>query len=122
MARWVKYYLPSYLWALLIFIGSSITVVLPPVAGGMTDQLLHIAEFAVFGFLLARSFKNAQSPIFKREFIILAIIVSLLYGLSDEFHQTFVPNRGFEMLDLLADFIGGILGACIYKIIMIFFI
>jgi VanZ family protein len=35
----------------------------------------------------------------------------MLYGVSDEFHQYFVPGRSVEALDVLADALGGLLGA-----------
>ncbi len=31
------------------------------------------------------------------------IVFATIYGLSDEIHQLFVPNRSFDLLDLLAD-------------------
>jgi len=30
----------------------------------------------------------------------------MLYALSDEYHQTFIPTRSFEVLDLAADAFG----------------
>ncbi|MCD6268587.1 MAG: VanZ family protein, partial [Deltaproteobacteria bacterium] len=42
----------------------------------------------------------------------------LLYGLSDEIHQYYVPNREFSWMDLLADGAGGYFGARIWMILM----
>ena len=36
----------------------------------------------------------------------LSIFIGSIYGLSDEFHQSFVPYRNASMLDFLADFFG----------------
>ena len=38
---------------------------------------------------------------------IIAIILCLLYGLTDEFHQIYVPGRASDWLDIRNDVIGG---------------
>lgn len=43
---------------------------------------------------------------------ILILLVVLLYGISDEFHQGFVPERNATILDVFFDFLGG--GLAIY--------
>ena len=43
-----------------------------------------------------------------RTYILLAVI-GVLYGLSDEIHQSFVPNRECTLSDFLADAIGVLL-------------
>jgi VanZ family protein len=37
--------------------------------------------------------------------------LALGFGVSDEFHQAFVPGRSVEILDGVADLVGGFLGA-----------
>lgn len=39
----------------------------------------------------------------------LAVILCLLYGVTDEYHQTFVPGRMPDLLDLRNDGIGALL-------------
>lgn len=47
---------------------------------------------------------------------ILAIVISILFGAAMEWMQyQFYPNRFFELLDLLANIIGSLIGAYIYK-------
>jgi len=47
-----------------------------------------------------------------------AIIAGTLYGVSDEFHQTFTPNRsGNDLGDLTADFIGSFIGATAWRLL-----
>ena len=45
----------------------------------------------------------------KRTFI-FAIILCILYSISDEVHQYFVPGRSGEVLDVAIDTIGSCLG------------
>jgi VanZ family protein len=46
-----------------------------------------------------------------KQVFILAIIFSILYALSDEIHQFFVPGREFDLWDLAADSLGIVLVA-----------
>ncbi len=39
---------------------------------------------------------------------LLVVLFCLLYGISDEFHQSFIPGRFPSVLDLLADTIGAV--------------
>ncbi|MEZ0537031.1 VanZ family protein [Caldicellulosiruptoraceae bacterium PP1] len=45
---------------------------------------------------------------------ILSILISLLYSITDEIHQIFVPGRGSQIQDVLIDVSGAFLGAIIY--------
>lgn len=40
----------------------------------------------------------------------LALLIAVAYGVSDEFHQTFVPGRSAELRDLFADAAGAVAG------------
>ena len=113
---WIKYYIPSYLYAGLIFALSSYSLVVPPSLPSFSDKWIHFFEYAIFGFLLARSFFHANTGLYKRYFIILALLAGSICGFLDEYYQSFVPLRGLEALDLLADTVGILTGALIYKI------
>ena len=47
--------------------------------------------------------------------VMLSVLLSCLYGISDEIHQYFVPYRSADLMDVLADMIGGIMGVYIYQ-------
>jgi len=47
--------------------------------------------------------------------VMLSVLLSCLYGISDEIHQHFVPYRDADVMDVLADTIGGIMGVYIYQ-------
>lgn len=47
--------------------------------------------------------------------MVLAVLTSVLYGISDEIHQIFVSERQFSIFDMLADGIGGIIGTFAYN-------
>ena len=107
----LKFWLPVYLYAGLIFIYSSLSSpppLAPPILYG--DKLLHAFEYAILGYLIARAAKNSSSPVLRSHFRIFAVCIAVLYGLSDEFHQYFVPGREAEALDVLADGAGAFIG------------
>ena len=37
------------------------------------------------------------------------VVFCLVYGMTDEFHQSFIPQRSVSGLDLLADLVGAML-------------
>lgn len=97
----------------LIFYLSSRSQVSVPLSFPGFDKLLHAIEYAVLGILLIRAL-DKENP--KGDQVILkclAIIIAMLYGLSDEFHQGFVPGRCVDFFDWCADSFGVLLGVCI---------
>ena len=113
---WFKYYIPSYLYAGLIFTLSSYSLVVPPSLPTFSDKWIHFTEYTIFGLLLARSYLNAKTNLLKQYFIIVAFLTGSICGFFDEYYQAFVPLRGFDTLDLLADILGILLGVILYKL------
>lgn len=75
------------------------------------DWLFHAVEYSLFGYFLAKAF-NVSFP-FRSGFLLLVITVlfGTLYGLTDEWHQSFVPERQPSLKDVLADAVGVLAGA-----------
>jgi len=110
--RFYKYHLPVYVWAACIFLVSSLSLAQLP-APGPSDKIAHLIEYAVLGFLLVRALQQSESKTTRNHALSLTLAIGILYGLSDEVHQIFVPLREFEILDILADAVGCIAGgAC----------
>lgn len=81
------------------------------------DKVAHFGYFFGGGGLLAALFYrlNPTSPRWGR--IILGTVVLLaLVGALDEYHQTFTPGRsGNDPWDWLADVLGALAGALVFK-------
>jgi hypothetical protein len=60
------------------------------------DKVVHAIEYAVLAALLLRATRNAP----------LSLLTAVLYGVSDEVHQYFVPGRSASPFDALADLTG----------------
>jgi hypothetical protein len=74
------------------------------------DKLIHFCAYAIMGFLAAHAMAEGSH---KRRFWI-AFVIASLYGVTDEFHQYFVPGRECDFGDWLADACGAWVGAYIY--------
>ena len=105
--RGLSQWLPVVGWAALIFVLSSV----PDLGTGLGgwDLVLrkigHAGEFAVLGALLARALGSAR----------LALVVGVLYAVSDEVHQVFVPGRTGSPLDVALDAVGVALGVVLWR-------
>ncbi len=108
--RVLWYWTPVVLYMAVIFVGSSISK-LPDIPGGFSDKTAHACEYAVLGLLLLRAFAGRRwlSPPFG--LVVLAVSLAALFGVSDEFHQLFVPGRDFDVHDMVADALGASIGA-----------
>ncbi|WP_375580969.1 VanZ family protein [Marivirga tractuosa] len=82
------------------------------------DKIAHFFVFAVLSFLLILGFSKQYTFMFFRYYAVpLAIGISLLYGLIIEIGQTFIPERGLEPLDILANTIGVFAGWFVFYVI-----
>ena len=101
-------WLPAIVLMAVIFGFSSIPGRVMPVFGSWDFYIKkggHMVGYA----LLTLSFWYAQD--FDRRCWWLALLLALLYAISDEFHQSFVPGRHSAWADVLfIDSSGGLLG------------
>lgn len=113
----LQYQFPAIGWALFLFVMSSLPDLPGPKLGiDFEDKLQHLIAYSILGFLIARAFfyQNRYAN-WKKNFLWMAIIIGIFYGIMDEFHQYFVPGRFTDILDALADSIGTILGALLFR-------
>lgn len=111
--NFVFYWFPILIYCLLIFIQSSrpSPANLPDDIAHI-DKLLHFSAYAFLGALFARAFKTRSTKTNLKLLMMLSIILSGLYGISDEIHQAFVPFRDGDIMDALADILGSVCGVC----------
>lgn len=107
---------PVLLWMAGIFVFSSLPRPLGPLShtpvGDWIGRFAHGLEYAGLAALLYRAFDGGQSCL---QTGWRSLLVTVAYAISDEIHQTFVPQREFSLLDLALDTVGalsalGILG------------
>lgn len=79
-------------------------------------KFAHCAEYAVFGILLAGAIYDARRRMHYN--IIVPYAAGLLYAVTDELHQYFVPGRSCRLGDIAIDSMGVILGTAIFLFIV----
>lgn len=101
---------------LIFFLSSRPSETYPNVNFPHSDKIAHIILYLPLGILSAR----IAAWYHKR--YTWAFLFCLLYGISDEFHQHFVPTRNCSVDDIFADCLGGLLGIILFHELFKFFI
>jgi len=78
------------------------------------DKIFHIGEYIPFGILGIRMLGHRYHDRDRLFLIKAAVLLGLVYGFSDEFHQFFVKGRTASILDVFADTVGSFIGAIIF--------
>jgi len=91
----------------LIFVASSQSKLAGPSLPGI-DKVTH---FLVYGLLATFVVRLGQKP--KSAWIALGLVS--IYGLLDEWHQSFTPGRSVEFADWVADTLGAALAIVLYR-------
>ena len=71
-------------------------------------KLAHFTEYAILGILLAGTFLLWDLSV--KEAISLGVAIGIAYAISDEIHQYFVPGRACQLMDMIIDSGGVIIG------------
>jgi len=98
---------PAVAWAALIFLLSARSTTAVPLEHGL-DKFAHFGAYAVLGAALGRARLHHRWP------LAVPLALGLLYALSDELHQAFVPGRTAEAADWVADALGTLAGLLLF--------
>ena len=118
LKKFLKYHLPVVLWAFIIFKFSS--GVVPQVSSLYWPNFAfmksaHAFFFGIFAILLYRSLRS--EGISGKKAAVWAVVITILYGASDELHQFFTQGREARLRDIGFDTIGGIIAVfVVYKL------
>lgn len=72
----------------------------------------HMFEFGLLAFLLTMVLRHRMKS--RGLALLLASLLSCLYAISDEWHQTFVPDRTGHAIDVAVDATGILIFAVLY--------
>lgn len=109
LPRWLRDVVPLLLWLALIF-----TLSAQPTLLEIEDEtgekffykISHIMAYAALAWLWWRALapqRQTSWPV-----LLVTLTLSVLYAISDEFHQSFVPGRGPRLYDVLFDASGAL--------------
>ena len=87
------------------------TLPLPAVVN--LDKLLHLLAYTTLGLCFLLALPPGWRTRRPRAAAVATVLFCLAYGLSDEFHQRFVPGRFSGVDDLVFDTLGGLLAVVI---------
>lgn len=82
----------------------------PPTPTALPDVGAHAMAYALLGASFLRGVADARWEQVTARTTTVAVLLTVAYGLSDEFHQSFVPGRTSEVSDLVADACGAVVG------------
>lgn len=74
-------------------------------SGLLVSVVGHLVTYFILMTLLVLAFRFANGVPFRQACLISFVIVAV-YGLSDEYHQSFVPGRTPTVADWIVDLIG----------------
>lgn len=108
--KFLKYWLPVGLWA-------GVIAYLSGISGLSSDltvfwdvfwrKLFHAGEFGLLNLLLWRALFLGENLSFKKS-LIWSLALTVLYAISDELHQYFVPSRQCRWQDMAQDSLGAV--------------
>jgi len=130
LGKIISIVLPIF-WAILIFVLSSFTggksssqsstivsiiIKIHPfinenILTFLVRKLAHFFEYFIFTVLIANALKTLNKN------ISWAALICILYAISDEIHQNFVPGREGRIFDVLVDTLGGLFAILILFLI-----
>jgi VanZ family protein len=102
---WRNAFWPLLVAATIFFASTRSTVAMPGITN--FDKIAHFSVYGLLATLLERLGRGPRA-------VALALLLTSLYGASDEWHQSFVPGRSCELGDWIADTLGGALAIALY--------
>ena len=101
-------------WVAITFVVSHQPVVVIPF--GAPDYVAHAINYAVLGVLLVWALAGGQWRAITGSVIAAAVLLAVVFGIADEFHQSFIPGREATVKDVIADAVGASVGTFIAAI------
>lgn len=113
----LRYWAPLIIWMIIIFLLSSRQSV--HVSDEFTINFLffkslHVIEYAILYVLWYRALFHSISKKTTNVFV-AAFIFTVLYAVTDELHQLFVPTREGTVRDVIIDGLGALLAWILIK-------
>lgn len=75
----------------------------------MIRKSAHFIAYAILGMLVYFAYRGSYAVLF-------TLLICLLFAISDEIHQLFIPGRSGEVRDVLIDLSGAVFGVLIFKL------
>lgn len=83
----------------------------PDLPGGLSGYTGHFLGYGLLGILAIRGVAGAAWAGVTLRAAVWTVLFCAAYAVTDEWHQSLVPNRSVDPLDWTADVLGAIVGA-----------
>ena len=97
-------WIPAAVWASFIFFLSSQPSL--PSPGSLNDKQAHALAYGVLACLCLMGLTGWRWRRIAGASLVVAFVAAVLFGISDEVHQAFVPGRSPDAADVAADAAG----------------
>jgi VanZ family protein len=77
------------------------------------DKIGHMILFGGLAAVVSVGLHRSKRPVTPWVQGFVPVLFATLYGVTDEFHQYFVPMRQFDIVDIMADMAGAVSVQCI---------
>lgn len=104
-------------WAIVITVVSSIPQLQIKSAVGIPelDKYVHVIIFSILAFLLSGALQGHIKALRSSKQVLMVFALIVVFGALDELHQASVAGRTSSWRDLVADALGGFIGAYLYQ-------
>jgi VanZ family protein len=74
-------------------------------------KMAHVTIYALLGFFILNAFVEESIT---KPMVMHSFFIALIYAISDEIHQTFIPARSGNVIDVLIDSVGILIGLSLF--------
>ena len=109
------------LWMAVIFVlstehfSAARTPIAPDTVRFLLRKVAHWTEYFILAFLFMRALNVSSDKLISKRHIVLSVIVATVYAVTDEWHQSFVPNREAKISDVAIDAVGACCGTWVWS-------
>ena len=103
------YWLATALYcAGLFWLSSDSTLIVPAALFPYQDKVAHAILYAGLAAVVSVGMRRSRPPKAPAAQFWIPLLFACFYGVTDEIHQIFVPNRVFDPCDIAADTLGAV--------------
>jgi VanZ family protein len=114
-SSWWSRYLPILAWmGVIYFLSAQSSLPSPddPLLNLILKKLGHMTVYAILMLLSLRAVAIRSVPLLR---VVICYLFITAYGLSDEYHQSFVAGRSPALTDVLFDMAGGAVAILLWQ-------
>ncbi len=108
LQKFLIYWVPVIIYAAFIFYLSSISFAIKRRPFPHYDKVLHLFIYGILCLLFGRALKVTVRDGVKIYVPLIAILLTIGYGIFDEYHQSYTPMRRADIQDVFADGLGAV--------------